>query len=69
MASRRNEEAQTAALQLDAGRLMEPEVLDDPEHIIGAILKRDAQRDPESLTRAILEQLWEAGYDVRPVRY
>jgi hypothetical protein len=42
--------------------------LDDPEYIISATLKQYARCDPELLTREILEQLWEAGYDVRPNR-
>ena len=43
-----------------------PEKFDDPEYIISATLKQYARCDPEFLTREILEQLWEAGYDVRP---
>ena len=44
------------------------ENLDDPEYIISTTLKQYARCDPELLTREILEQLWEAGYDVRPNR-
>jgi len=48
--------------------LIASENLDDPEYIISATLKQYARCDPELLTREILEQLWEAGYDVRPNR-
>lgn len=67
-ASRCIEKAQTAAFRRDTELSTEPDVLDDPEHIIGATLKNHPQSNPELLTREILEQLWEAGYDVRPNR-
>jgi hypothetical protein len=44
-------------------------MLDDPENIIAAALEEHDRCNPASLTRVILEQLWEAGYDVRPNRY
>jgi hypothetical protein len=37
-----------------------------PERIIVAVIKRYAKRDSAALARAILDELWEAGYDLRP---
>jgi hypothetical protein len=37
---------------------------DDVERLIAASAQRNAGRSPEALARAILEGLWEAGYDV-----
>jgi hypothetical protein len=65
-ASRHPEEMHAVALRGGAETLTESEALDDPEQIIAATLKRHLQGNPESLTRQILEELWEAGYDVRP---
>jgi hypothetical protein len=67
--SRCIEKAQTAPLCSNAEFSTETEVLDDPEHIIDTTLKCHVQGNPESLTREILERLWEAGYDIRPSRY
>ncbi len=38
----------------------------DPERIIAAAIERDAKSNPAALARAILDELWEAGFDVRP---
>jgi hypothetical protein len=59
-------EEQTTAFGNGSEPPPEPEECDDPEQIITATLKRHVACSPEVLTRAILEQLWEAGYDVRP---
>jgi hypothetical protein len=37
---------------------------DDVERLIAACAQRNVGRGPETLARAILEGLWEAGYDV-----
>jgi hypothetical protein len=37
---------------------------DDAERVILAAIRRHSKGDPAALARAILEQLWEAGYDV-----
>ena len=42
-----------------------PDPLDDPERIIAATIGRHARGDVAALARAILNELWEAGYDVR----
>jgi hypothetical protein len=41
-----------------------PEPKDDVEQVIFNTLCRRSKGDPEALARAILESLWEAGYDV-----
>jgi hypothetical protein len=41
-----------------------PEPEDEIERVIEAAIWRRAQGDPAALARAILEALWEAGYDV-----
>ena len=41
------------------------EPLDEPERISAAVIERYARGDPIALARAILNELWEAGYDVR----
>ena len=62
-------DALTDDFQSCAETLPESEPLDDPERIIGATLNRYGQCNSETLTRAILERLWEAGYDVRPSHF
>jgi len=62
------QEAEMAASRHSVEPRMESKELEEPEHIIVATLKQHGQCNPESLTRMILEQLWEAGYDVRPNR-
>jgi hypothetical protein len=42
-----------------------PEPLDEPERIIAEVIERHARSDVAALARAILNELWEAGYDVR----
>jgi hypothetical protein len=42
-----------------------PEPLDDPEHIIAVAIDRHAPGDVVALTRAILDELWDAGYEIR----
>ena len=37
---------------------------DDVERVIFDAIWRHSKGDPEALARAILESLWEAGYDV-----
>jgi hypothetical protein len=66
--SRRSEQPQNTGFRCGIGPLTESEALGDPEHIIGAALNRHVQSNTESLSRIILEQLWEAGYDVCPIR-
>ena len=41
-----------------------PKPADDIERIIVAAIERRSKRDPAALARAVLEELWEAGYDV-----
>ena len=41
-----------------------PEPEDEIERLIVACVERHAQGSPAALARAILETLWEAGYDV-----
>jgi hypothetical protein len=41
-----------------------PEPEDDVERLIVAAISRHAQSDPARVAWAILETLWEAGYDV-----
>jgi hypothetical protein len=41
-----------------------PEPEDDVERLIIAAISRHSRDDPTALARAILEMLWEAGYDV-----
>jgi hypothetical protein len=41
-----------------------PEPEGDVERLIASCVERQAQSDPARMTRAILETLWEAGYDV-----
>ena len=65
-AGRHGEDEQIAAFRDDAEPAAEPEELDEPEQIIAAALKHHPRRDPAALTRQILEQLWEAGYEIRP---
>ena len=43
-----------------------PEPLDDPERIIVAAIELHARGNVAALKRVILNELWEAGYDVRP---
>jgi len=43
-----------------------PDPLDDPEQIIAAAIERHSHGDVASLAGAILNELWEAGYEVRP---
>ena len=38
----------------------------DPEKIIAQAIWRHARGDPEALARQILDELHEAGYEVRP---
>lgn len=38
----------------------------DPERVITAAIERYAKGDPAALAQMILNDLWEAGYDVRP---
>jgi hypothetical protein len=40
--------------------------MDEPETIIAATVKRCAPRSADALAQAILEELWDAGYEVRP---
>src|SRR5436190_15894853 len=40
--------------------------MDDPEKIIAAAIERHARGDLAALARAILNELWRAGYDVTP---
>lgn len=65
-ASQHAQEAAIDTFQCMSEASMQREKFDDPEYIISATLKQYARCDPELLTREILEQLWEAGYDVRP---
>jgi ribosomal protein L31E len=37
---------------------------DETERLIAASLERHTKADPARIARAILEELWEAGYDV-----
>jgi hypothetical protein len=60
--------SQMAAFRHSVEPSIEPEELEEPEHIIASTLTQHSQCNPESLTRMILEHLWEAGYDVRPNR-
>jgi hypothetical protein len=39
----------------------------DPERIVARAIELHAKGDPDALARAILNELWEAGYDVRPM--
>lgn len=48
------------------GRLAPPVPEDDPESIIAIAVKRHVKGDPEALAQALMEQLWEAGFDIRP---
>jgi hypothetical protein len=41
-----------------------PEPEDEIERLIAACVERHSSDNPASLVRAILETLWEAGYDV-----
>jgi hypothetical protein len=41
-----------------------PEPEDEVERIIEAAIKRHIAGNPSALRRAIIESLWEAGYDV-----
>lgn len=41
-----------------------PEPEDDVERVIEAAIWRRAKGDPAALARTILEELWEAGYEV-----
>ena len=66
IASQNTQDASADTSRCMSEPLISPENLDDPEYIISATLKQYARCDPELLTREILEQLWEAGYDVRP---
>jgi hypothetical protein len=65
-ASQHSHEAPSDKFRHTPKYLGESEKLDDPEYIIFATLKQYARYDPELLTREILDQLWEAGYDVQP---
>jgi hypothetical protein len=38
----------------------------DPERVVTEAIEHHANGDPAALARAILNRLWEAGYDVRP---
>ena len=38
----------------------------EPEQIIAAAIERHAKGDPAALAVAIIERLWEAGYEIRP---
>jgi hypothetical protein len=46
-----------------------PDPRDDPEQIIAAAIERCAGGDIAALACAIIEELWEAGFDVRPRLY
>jgi hypothetical protein len=37
---------------------------DEIERLVASCIDRHAQSDPARVARAILEELWEAGYDV-----
>jgi len=67
-ASQNTQKTSTYTTRYGPEPLVNLENVDDPEYIISATLKQYARCDPELLTREILEQLWEAGYDVRPNR-
>jgi hypothetical protein len=41
-----------------------PGLEDEIERIIAACIDRHSKGDPAALVRAVLEELWEAGYDV-----
>ncbi len=38
----------------------------EPEQIIAAAIELHAKGDPAALAVAIIERLWEAGYEIRP---
>lgn len=38
----------------------------EPEQIIAEAIERHAKGDPAALAVAIVERLWEAGYEIRP---
>jgi len=38
---------------------------DEMERIVAAAIERHVKGDPVRLARAIIEQLWEAGFDLR----
>ena len=42
-----------------------PEPLHEPERIIAAAIERHARGDLAALARAILNELWEAGFELR----
>jgi hypothetical protein len=41
------------------------ERLDDPERIIAAAIERHARGDISALAHAIVNELWEAGFEIR----
>jgi hypothetical protein len=43
-----------------------PEPEDNVERVIAAAVRPHSKRDPAALARVILEELWEAGYEVTP---
>jgi hypothetical protein len=65
-ASQHTREAAINTFRYMPESIMQPKKFDDLEYIISATLKQYARCDPELLTREILDQLWQAGYDVRP---
>jgi hypothetical protein len=42
-----------------------PEALDEPERIIATAIERHARGDVLALAHAILNELWEAGFELR----
>ena len=47
-----------------SARMPEPE--DEIEQIIANVIERHGATDPMRTMRAIIEGLWEAGYEIRP---
>ena len=47
-------------------KTLEPELDLGSDRIIAEVIARRATDDPIILTRAIVERLWDAGYEVRP---
>lgn len=47
-------------------QIVMPASYPDPEAIITETIYKHARGDIERLARAIIEELWEAGYDIRP---